>query len=1062
MVMVSDRVPSNDRTSRRSRRGILLSSVFVGIGAGAVGIPALADEVTIGGVACPLCIDAQGLISAPGGFSEVNITVDTAPIGSAGAPVLGTGVYAFTTEDLSVTATQDITATGWAMLLDSNSVVIGEGDITVTSSGALTSTALTAVEILNPYANFSLDGQGTGTIGALLEGVEVFGGFGPVTIRDFRSIVGGTTSIYVDSNDADVSIQGVGQIGDATTTGDAIYVDALFGGDINIGGETAVGSIQGGDDGIEAYTSADGRTTISVAGDVTGGDFGIYSRAENGATDISINGSTVEGTLTSGIDARTFGGAITATGSNGAALIGEDRGIRAETEGGRIAINGFDRISSAVTAVEVFSFGGDIEITGNGFAGGITGTAFDGILASGEATGGNVMISGNGVISGGDDGIEAYAFGDGTMTIASANDVTGGDFGIYARSVNGVTDISILGGTVEGVATTGIDALATGTGSITIDIAEGATVQGALFGLVTGSGTDAPAARVTNAGVIRDSEDDGSAMVSGGDAVWAWTGSTVLDNEGDVVGRLHSDGTAFTFNNLAEGRWYAGTGINPFDSVSDSLNNAGTVFVRDGVTTLSGLESFVTLAGGHTNLSYSRAATDTLNLLNMSTQSCALLSFDFDATAINGAGLGFDNASDGLGTADTIVVTGTATPAAGTLVAVNHVNGDGSALTGSVALVYTGTDMNAPNPGDRIVSSSFYGFEAPRSFAATAYYLVDDGDGGLYYQWAPNLTTATLGAYGGGDMADPRTADANVASAASPFAGLGGIGASGGGVTTAIADRAASSARQGGGDDQACGKDRDDTFWVHTDGASMSGAGNSGNSFGATFGYEHDLGDATGKGCGQLVAGAFAGLGNASLSWGGGLSKSSNVTAGSYLRYASLTGFYASGTAAMTWSEADLSNGIFRSTATQNSVSTAGIVSVGYVMPVGIAGSIDLRGDVSRGVVDGEAFTDSAGIVVDDTQRRINTSGLSLAYNHRFDDTRSGFIRAGVKWSEAKREVTAFGVTVNGTSDVQIGTLAAGFSSKLSEQSKLDLALHGAFTGDTSSVGGSIRFKMAF
>jgi len=353
-------------------------------------------------------------------------------------------------------------------------------------------------------------------------------------------------------------------------------------------------------------------------------------------------------------------------------------------------------------------------------------------------------------------------------------------------------------------------------------------------------------------------------------------------------------------------------------------------------------------------------------------------------------------------------------------------------------------------------------FEVPRSFAATAYYLVDDGDGGLYYQWAPNLTTATLGAYGGGDMADPRTADANVASAASPFAGLGGIGASGGGVTTAIADRAASSARQGGGNDHACGKDRDNTFWVHTDGASMSGAGNSGNSFGATFGYEHDLGDAIGKGCGQLVAGAFAGLGNASLSWGGGSSKSSNVTAGSYLRYASLTGFYASGTAAMTWSEADLSNGIFRSTATQNSVSTAGIVSVGYVMPVGIAGSIDLRGDVSRGVVDGEAFTDSAGIVVDDTQSRINTSGLSIAYNHRFDDTRSGFIRAGVKWSEAKREVTAFGVTVNGTSDVQIGTLAAGFSSKLSEQSKLDLALHGAFTGDTSSVGGSIRFKMAF
>ncbi len=1361
-MLVMGTVLSGATARSRTRRGMLLSSVFYGIGLSSFGVAAHANDAAIGGVDCPLCVLADGRVSVPGGFSEVDINVDTA-IGAPGAPALGVGVYAYSTEAITVTADQDITTTDRTMWLDSNSVVAGQGAITVTSGGALTSTLSRGVEILQPAAEVLLDGQGTGSIKGATDGVAFLGYLngGTQEIRGFESIIGGTNSVYVLSLGADTSIQNVGQVGDATGLVDGIYVDAKAGGNIDIGGQTALGSVQGGDDGLELYTSGAGtitvnlgdatgadwgiyaigvegdanitatgavegtgdvgietRTTsgnitidandvtggtwgiyalstegdasiaatgnvegksavgietrtstgniaidandvtggtwgiyarstsgdnaISVAGDVsggtamaidtitttgnvtidgsgtatamagdvgiwagtgggdvtvqnfdtvtsvdtgvftysaggdisvtgvgagggitssavdginastqsgdgnvlisnngaivgaddgieayvfgngtmtvgitddvTGGEFGVYTRAVAGDTNLTVDGGTVEGTSASGIDAFALTGGITATGSNSATLQGALRGIRTETEGGDIAITGFDTIASDTTAVEAFSFGGNIAITGNGLAGGITGTAVDGIFASGEATSGNVLISGNGAITGGDDGIEAYAFGDGSMTVGIAEDVTGGEFGIYSRAADGDTNITVDGGTVEGTSTTGIDALSTGAGKTAIAIADGATVQGALFGLVTGSGVGAQAASVTNAGVIRDNADTGSAETAGGDAYWSWTGSTVLDNEGDILGRLHSDGAAFTFNNLDGGEWFAGTGLNPFDSLSDSLNNAGTVFVREGLTTFSGLENFDNMAGGHINLSYNTAATDTLTVLNLTSREGSRLSFDFDAMADNNAGLGFDDSTDALGTADTIVVTGTANADAGALVSVNHVNGDPEGLTGSVALIYTGTDLDAPDPGDQIDVSDVYAFDTPLTFTTIAYHLVDDGNGGLYYQWTPNLTSDTLGAYAGGDMDDPDAADAGIAAAGASFAGLGGLGTSGGGVTGAITDRAASAVRQGSGvatvaaaggqarpatvaaaggqtrqervaaaggqanpedranlssnqgglGDLVCQRGRDTNIWYHADGSTTSGDNYDGDSFSTTFGYEHDLGEVTKQACGRMVGGVFAGVGQTSLSWGTGASNGSNVMAGAYLRYASPEGLYASGTIAKIWSETDLVNGVFGSTASQSSTGYAGLAAIGYVMPLSPAGSIDWRADLSYGVVDGASFTDSAGIVVDDTQSQVTTAGISGAYWHQIDDASEGFVKAGMRWTEASREVTAFDDTIDGTSSATVGLLAAGISTELSDRSTLDLAIHGTFTDTSSTIGGSIGFKLVF
>lgn len=1092
----------------RSRRSALLSSVFLGIGAVSIGSATFANDAAIGGVDCPACVLGSGQISAPGGFSDVDVNVDTAAIGTTGTPAAGVGVYAYTTEDINVTATQDITSTDRAIWLDSNSVTAGQGAINVISSGALTSTVSLGVEILQPAAEVLLDGLGTGTITGATEGVAVLGYLpgGTQEIRGFEAITGGTTSIYVLSLGADVSVQDTDQVGDTTSIGDGIFIDAL-GGNINIGDTVALGSVQGGDDGLELYTSGAGTMAVTV-GDVTGADWGIYAIGADGDVGIAVTGAA-EGTGDVGIEARTTTGRITidaddvtggtwgiytrsTTGDNEITVSGDvsggtamaidtiatsgnitidgsgtatatagDVGIWAGTTAdGNVTVQDFDTVSSVDTGVYAYSAGGDISITGVGTGGGITSTTLDGIYATGQTSGGNVTISGNGAITAAEDGIEAAAVGAGTMTIEISDDVNAGAFGIYARSVDGDLTLDVASGaTVSSTGVTGIDATASGAGATTIDVAADAVVEGGAFGLVTGT-----LATVENAGTIRTIGDTGAADNAGtGIGLWSWTGTTEFNNSGELLGQIHSDGGGVTFNNAVDGVWYAGTGVHEFHALADAVNNAGTLLIRDGVTAFDGLETFLTTDGGHLDMTYSAAATETLQVRNFSTNAGALLSFDFDAGANNNGGLGHDNSDDGLGTADTVWVTGTAAPDAGTLVSVTHVNGDPTGLAGSVALVYSGVNLDAPDPGDSIVASEFYGFATPQSFAATAFHLVDDGQGGLFYQWAPNLTTATLGAYSGGDLAGGKaTAASNVASATAGFAGLGGMGSFGGGATGAIADSAASSARSGGTRDQACQNGQSSRFWTYADATSTSGSGFSGDSHGVTFGYEHDLGEVTGQSCGQLVGGVFASMGRANLASGTGASKSSNVTTGAYLRYASTEGLYASGVVAVSHAKTDLSNAVFGSTATQDSVGYAGIASLGYVMPITSAGSIDWRTSLSYGVVNGDPFTDSAGIEVDDTSSKMTTAGVSVTYRHQFDEATSGFVGVGASWAEVTRETTAFGVTVGGRSTAPTGTLAIGVSSALSERAHFDMSVQGSLSDGTSSLGGRIGIRMTF
>ena len=229
--------------------------------------------------------------------------------------------------------------------------------------------------------------------------------------------------------------------------------------------------------------------------------------------------------------------------------------------------------------------------------------------------------------------------------------------------------------------------------------------------------------------------------------------------------------------NLANGVWNPGNGLNPFAASADSVINLGLINIRAGETTFGGLETFRNETGGTINMQLGAAPTDTLTVQNFSPAGGAI-NINFGV-----------NAALGLG--NTIVVLGAATPTGASpvnIIAVGGRNGAGepTALTGSVAVVFTGVTLDAPGPGDQLVASDNYVFgTGDPSTVTRVFSLVEDGRGGAFLQRVPNITGSTMGGFAGGDIQ-------NAKGSAFGFARGGMTGAIGAGAS--LADQSAFSA----------------------------------------------------------------------------------------------------------------------------------------------------------------------------------------------------------------------------------------------------------------------------
>ena len=1028
---------------------------------------------------------AGGIISTGGDGIHANGEKGNSSVLISGNGVISAGkngidARAFGTGTNTISLVDDVTGGTNGILARSQ-----QGENTVTVDGAtVTGFSGAAISTYSSTGKTTVTGSNGATLSGRALGLYTWTEGGDIVISGFDSVTAYGNGIVADSGGSDITITGNGLAGGITSTSNnAIIADTgESDGNILISGN---GAITADEYAIMSSSWNLGWTRIETADNVTGGTWGINASSQQGDIEITVDGAEVRATQGTAIETDTIAGKTTITGRNGATLHATERGIRVDSAGGDIAISGFGAISSNDTAVDIYNGGGDVSVTGVGLNGGITSESGSGIRVYPTEPGGDILISGNGPITAHQGGIEAAATGKGTLTIAASRNVSGRGAGIFAATSQGSLDIDIAPDvtvTSDSDGGIGITTQAVNGGSATVDIAPHAMVQGKIAGLFLYADSGSTETRITNAGIIRNVDDTGASDDAPAAALLS-AGTSVLDNSGFVVGALVSSGKAFTVNNLDGGAWYAST-VNGFGASSDILNNAGTVFLRDGATSFDGLETFLNKAGGHVDMSYGAQATDSLAVVNLASESGARYTFDFDARAANNSGTGFDQTSSGLGTADTITVSGTVAPAAGTLVDINLVNGIPTSLTGSVSLIYTGIDLAAPEPGEAITASQYYAFGTATTLARTLYHLVDDGKGGLYLQWAPLATPRTLGGYFGGDLSQEdgsATSAAIIASAAAPFAAVGGIGGAGGpaggGAASFVADRAASasaragdlgrvanfSARRGGsGNNPSCGTGRPFQAWTQGGGGALSGGPARGERYAVSFGIERDLADMTGMACGQLAAGLFGGLGRAHSEWGTGTSDTASRVTGGYLNYVSENGFYMSALGAVSWSSTGIDNALFGSTAEQSSIGVAGIAAVGHVMPLTMDSAIDWRAYAAHGLVDGDGFTDTLGVVNDGSEARITTFGLSAAYRHGFSDRMRGFAQAGVKWARVDRKASAFGTAYRGATEALFGSVAAGFSDQLTAQASLAASIHADFSAGTIAYGGDVRFRLRF
>ncbi len=398
--------------------------------------------------------------------------------------------------------------------------------------------------------------------------------------------IGGGYGIFADSTGGSITINSVA--GDVSGADDGIFARVDGSGGISI---TTANVIATGFSGINARLSnTDGDAVIDTsAGAVTGDDDAIVVRNDGSGDTLIITGD-VTGISSDGINVSngTTAGDLTIDSSAGT-VTGDSNGILVRNEGtGAVSITTAD-VSGYSAGIAGVNYGTDFVIDssagdvsgqslgiqarnyGNGDAsittGNVTGTNSDGVYVYNTFTAGSLTIDTSaGAVSGGDDGIEAFHFGFGNLTITTGDVSGSGDDGIFARSNYGDISIDSTAGSVSGardgidvahydpsfggysIAITTADVTAAdgdgirveneyGSGEISIDSSAGA-VTGSNNGIVTyNRGYESPTT-ITTGDVTGES---GSGIVAGTYGVGAYgAGGIAIDSSaGSVTGATY-------------------------------------------------------------------------------------------------------------------------------------------------------------------------------------------------------------------------------------------------------------------------------------------------------------------------------------------------------------------------------------------------------------------------------------------------------------------------------------------------------------------------------------------
>ena len=334
---------------------------------------------------------------------------------------------------------------------------------------------------------------------------------------------------------------------DATFTIDTVAGDAfnLVGnGGVSFTQVPGGASIEGAEDGIDAQNANPGDLTITTTGAVTGGVIGVQAR-QTGDGFLSVNAAGPVSGGSYGIFADQQGvGALSVTTSgavSGTSAYGVYVSGGANATG--LAVDAQGDVSGGGDGVFAFHFGsGDVSVT---TAGAVTGTASNGIFISSQANSASLTVNADGAVTGGQNGVFATNAGSGDTTVTTgAGDVTGNgasNDGIFVAnaSAGGALSVTTGAGAVTG-GQDGVEALKNGAGDLEVTVGGDVSGQNRF-------GVRAVNAATGGLGQTRIAQSAGSTITGATDGVSVENVSSVLTIEtlGAVVGTA-GDGIAAT------------------------------------------------------------------------------------------------------------------------------------------------------------------------------------------------------------------------------------------------------------------------------------------------------------------------------------------------------------------------------------------------------------------------------------------------------------------------------------------------------------------------------------
>ncbi len=498
----------------------------------------------------------------------------------------------------------------------------GTGDLNVSIGGDVTSRYSNAVVVFNASADPSsstMVHQAAGTtVMGMDTGIQVFEGPESLTIQAYGSVIGdygngiraGTTggglSVTTGAGEIRGYFDGITTVnrGTGATTietgsgavnglsGQGIYARQLDGTSLSI--TTGTGAVYGFDNGIKARNYGTGGLTIEVGGDVTG-DTGYGINAYNSANDVSGSmlitqavGTTTMG-MVHGIYADNFGGSLTieAYGTS----IGESvDGIRAVNNAGTTDLSVTVHSATGESyGVHVDNFSaGTTSVATTGDIKGYTRHGIDagGLLGTGDM---NVTVA-SGTVYGKALGIAARNSGLGSLTVAVADGatVTGNDSsGIFARNSEYGTSLTVTTGTgaIMG-GDSGIAATNLGSGGLHVSVSGDVTGNGFAGIEAYNSANDVSGSMLIQqaAGTTTTGQDYGIyAYNLGGSLTIEAEGSTVGET-GDGINAINAVGTtdlSITANNVSSDGFGIRADNNGTGATSVTVSGAVTTYAPD-------------------------------------------------------------------------------------------------------------------------------------------------------------------------------------------------------------------------------------------------------------------------------------------------------------------------------------------------------------------------------------------------------------------------------------------------------------------------------------------------